>query len=154
MNLFPPQHEATNKGHGRIEKRRIWTSEDLRGYVNFPHARQVFRIERISTDLKGKDEKREICFGITSATKYRGTPARLLAYNRGHWKIENGVHYVRDEGLGEDRCRARRGHIAQALATIRNLVLNLLRRAGATNIAWAIRHCSRHMEKVLRLFGL
>ncbi|PZR92601.1 MAG: ISAs1 family transposase, partial [Hyphomicrobiales bacterium] len=56
------------------------------------------------------------------------SPERLLAVARAHWAIENKLHHVRDVSLNEDRCRVRAG--ARPLATLRNLVLTLIRRAG------------------------
>lgn len=83
-----------------------------------------------------------------------GTPAQLLQLNRGHWGIENGVHWVRDVTFDEDRCRVRKGAAAQAMASLRNLAIALLRLAGAANIARGLRHLTRHIEKALRLIGL
>ena len=85
---------------------------------------------------------------------HRGTPAHLLKLNRGHWGIENGLHWVRDVTFDEDRCRVRKGAGAQAMASLRNLVIAVLRLAGASNIARELRHLARHIEKVLRLIGL
>src|ERR1700736_537465 len=64
--LFPPQHTETTKGHGRIETRKIWTSTELVGYLEFPYMAQVFRIERHRTNLQGEKEELEVAFGITS----------------------------------------------------------------------------------------
>ena len=50
----------------------------------------------------------EVVYGITSLSRQKVTAARLLDLSRAHWGIENGLHYTRDETLGEDRCRARR----------------------------------------------
>lgn len=82
------------------------------------------------------------------------TPAQLLQLNRGHWGIENGLHWVRDVTFDEDRCRVRKGTAAQVMASLRNLVIALLRLAGAANIARELRHLARHIEKALRLIGL
>lgn len=53
-----------------------------------------------------------------------GGPERLLAIARGHWEIENGLHWVKDATMGEDACRCRRG--AHALAWLRSIALFLL----------------------------
>ena len=63
----------------------------------------------------------------------------MLALARGHWGIENRLHYVRDVTLGEDACRVRSDAAPQVLAALRNVVLTLLRAAGHTNIAAALR---------------
>lgn len=85
---------------------------------------------------------------------YVATPAQLLQLNRGHWGIKNGLHWVRDMTFDEDRCRVRKGTAAQVMASLRNLVIALLRLAGASNIARELRHLARHVEKALRLIGL
>ena len=51
-----------------------------------------------------------------------------LAAVRGHWGIENKLHWVMDVVFGEDQSRARAGYAAQNLATLRRLALNLLKR--------------------------
>ena len=143
-----------NKGHGRIETRRLWASDLLKGYVDLPYAEQVFRIERVTTKLDGTPSRHEITFGITSLSPAKGSPRRLLDLNRGHWTIENRLHWVRDVTFDEDRSQVRKGAGAQVMAALRNLAIGLLRRAGASNIAAALRHCARHVKKALRLIGL
>jgi hypothetical protein len=51
-SISPLGAETSEKGHGRLEIRRIWTSTALNAYLNFPYAAQVFRIERQRTELK------------------------------------------------------------------------------------------------------
>ena len=75
--------------------------------------------------LKDKTEVEAVC-GITSLGRQRSDAADLLGRVRGHWGIENRLHYVRDETLGEDRCRVREGNGAQVLAALRNACVHLL----------------------------
>ena len=70
----------------------------------------------------------EVAYLVTSLTKAKAGPDRLLEIARAHWGIENQLHYVRDVSMDEDRCRGRAG--ARALATLRNLVLHLIRSRG------------------------
>jgi len=91
---------------------------------------------------------------ISSLDLRRHTPAELLAYNRGHWAIENNLHYVRDVTMGEDACRVRTGSAPQVLAAVRNAVIGLLRMDGWTNIAAALRHHAVKVGKALRMIGL
>jgi hypothetical protein len=143
-----------DKGHGRIEKRQIWASDQLAGYLDFPYARQVFQVERTTMNLDGSLLRHEVVFGITSLQREKGPAGRLLQLNRGHWSIENRLHWVRDVTFDEDRSQVRKGAGAQIMAALRNLAIGLLRRAGAKNIAAALRHCARYVEKALRLIGL
>ena len=78
----------------------------------------------------------------------------MLALNRGHWAIENGLHWVRDWAFDEDRCRIRRGAGARVMASLRSLVISLLRLAGARHIAAALRFCAYRQLRPLRLIGL
>lgn len=142
------------KGHGRIETRSIWTSTDLVGYSDFPYLAQVFCIHRHTTDLTGKELRSECVFGVTSLSPQKARPARLLEHNRNHWSIENKVHWVRDVTFDEDRSRIRKHAGPQVMATLRNLAISVLRMAGATNIAQAIRCCSWNKHRALRLIGL
>jgi hypothetical protein len=73
---------------------------------------------------------------------------------RGHWSIENRLHWVRDVTFDEDRCRIRKGAGAQNMACLRNLAISLLRMAGARYIPTALRACSRLGYRVLRLIGI
>ena len=114
----------------------------------------MFRIERVVDRLDGKEPRCELAYGITSVPAARATPRQLLQLNRGHWGIENGLHWVRDVTFDEDRCRVRRGAAAQVLASLRNLVISLLRLAGAVNLARALRYLARHCTLALRLIGL
>ena len=143
------------KGHGRIETRRIWLSDELADYLTFPHANVVFRIERVRTKLDGSSPTREITYGLTDIP---GTSAKAAAklqkLVRGHWTIENKLHWVRDVTYDEDRSQVRKGNGPRAMASLRNTAISLLRLAGADNIAKASRWCSRHADLCPRLLGL
>jgi len=73
---------------------------------------------------------------------------------RGHWQIENGLHYVRDVTLGEDACQVRSDRAPANLAACRNTALNLLRLAGVTNVATALRRHAMYPREALRLLGV
>ena len=89
------------QGHGRIDARRIDVQTLPPRTLAFDKAQQVFRVTRERTDLKTGETSEETAFGITSVPEDRADPERLLAWNRGHWQIENGNHYRRDVSLGE-----------------------------------------------------
>jgi hypothetical protein len=80
-----------------------------------------------------------VAYFITSVPRGQADAATLLGWHRGHWGIEDRLHYVRDVTLGEDANRTRAGSGPQALATLRNLAVTWLRLGGATNIAAALR---------------
>jgi predicted transposase YbfD/YdcC len=136
---------------GRVERRQVWASEALCGYLDWPGARQVLRVERRCL-AKGA-WTREVRYAVTSLDPAVGAAA-LLAHVRRHWAIENRLHWVRDVTFGEDACRVRSGAAPQVLAGIRNAAIALLRAAGWTNIAAGLRHCAWCPGAALALLGL
>lgn len=106
-------------------------------HLDWPGVAQVCRIERWRR-LKDKEEH-EVAYAITSVPRSQADAARLLEWNRGHWRIENRSHYVRDVTLGEDASQIGAGHAPQVLASLRNAVVAFLRSQGAANIAEALR---------------
>jgi predicted transposase YbfD/YdcC len=99
---------------------------------------------------KGKETTETVC-GVTSLSPERASAGRLLGIARGHWEVENRLHWVRDMSLGEDACRVRTGEAPEVLAAVRNAALWLLRSSGARNIAAALRH---HAAKAHKAIGL
>jgi predicted transposase YbfD/YdcC len=126
----------------------------LKGYVNFPHAEQVFMIEREITNKKSGVTTIEIACGITSLTKENASAKRLLELNRGHWCIENGLHYVRDVTFNEDKSQIRKNNGAQIMASIRNLVINIYRLLKFKYIPKAIRYFSLRLDKLFYIMGI
>jgi len=88
---------------------------------------------------------------LTSLDRLKATAFDLLAWIRAHWGIENQLHDVRDETLGEDRCRVRKGGSAQVLAALRNATLHLMHDAGQTNRRAATEHFQIHPEDAIDL---
>jgi hypothetical protein len=121
-----------------VERRTITTTTWLNGYLgDWPGVEQVFRLTRQRKE-KGKVTV-EVVYGITSLSTLAADVWRLLGFTRGHWGIENGLHYVRDETLGEDRCRVRRGRAPRVLASMRNVAVYLMRGAEYPSVAAAVR---------------
>ncbi len=146
MKDFRPA-EKTEKGHGRLEKRTLTASAELKGYVDWPYAEQVFKLEREFKQMNTGKIMHEVVYGITSLTAQEAGAARLLEITRGHWGIESGLHYRRDVTLREDRCRVRTGHAAHAMAVVNNLVLGLFARLGYTSAPEARRHFAAHLDE-------
>ena len=148
-----------DKGHGRIELREIWTSTEINDYVNFPHVKQVLCVKRTTTDLHGnllpgRKTTEQVSFGVTSLSEEKASPQDILTFNRGHWSIENKIHYVRDRTFDEDRSQVRKNSAPQVMASLRNTVIGLLRLANVENIAAANMHCNRKIRLTLRMIGL
>jgi hypothetical protein len=93
-------------------------------------------------------------YAITDLPAWQAPPADLAAWIRGHWSIENRLHYVRDVTYTEDHSQVRTGNAPRAMATLRNLAIGALRLNGADNIAQAIRYISRDATRALTVLNL
>jgi predicted transposase YbfD/YdcC len=143
-----------NYGHGRLEKRTITTSSMLNDYLDWPGLGQVYRLERKFDWIRqGKVFKTscEVEYGITSIGSTPSSPAELLAFRRQHWSVETGLHYRRDVTFREDATRMTIAAAGRILATIHNLVIGLIKRAGHSNAAKARRYYEGHIAEA---FGL
>ena len=112
--------------HGRIETRRIWCSDALNGYVNFPHVGQVFLIERETINKKSGHHSFETAVGLTSQSMAQASPKQVLAANREHWTIENRCHWVIDWNFDEDRSRIRTGKGPENVSRLRRFAVGVL----------------------------
>ena len=139
------------KGHGRIEQRRLWASADLNGYPDWPYVQQVFRLDRRTQCVKTGVVTNETVYGITSLSPERAGPQQLLSMARGHWNIENGLHCRRDETLREDWCHLRLGDTQRMMAAINNPVLGLLLRRGVKKVPRQRRRYAAHWDEALKL---
>ena len=143
--------ETVNKGHGRIEKRRLRASCGLNDYLDWPQVQQVFKVERRFEHVKEGKTTHKTVYGITSLTLDQADPQRLLEIVRTHWSIENGRRYRRDETLREDWCHLRLGHAQRMMAVVNNLVLGLLLRRGVSNVPQQRRWYAARWDKALKL---
>lgn len=144
----------SNYGHGRLEKRTIQTSAMLNDYLDWPGVGQVYCLEReFQWVRQGKVYKasREVEFGITSLSRKQTPPAKLLQARRKHWFVETGLHYRRDVTFREDATRMTIGAAGRVLATVHNLVIGLIKRAGYDNAAKARRYYEGHLEEAFHL---
>jgi predicted transposase YbfD/YdcC len=82
-------------------------------------------------------------YGVTSLGLAQASPARLADLLRGHWAIENGLHYVRDVTFAEDASQVRTGSGPSVMACLPNLAIGVLSRAGPVNLAATLRS-ARH----------
>jgi predicted transposase YbfD/YdcC len=152
----PPLHLSLAVQEDRHGDR--WESRQLVAVLpgaspgDWPGLAQVFRLTR-TVQQKGETRVQER-LGITSLSAERAEPALLLTLRRGHWRIENRLHWVRDVTLGEDASQVRRGAAPEVLAALRNSVLALLRLTGVSNIAAALRRYAWQPGTALRLLGL
>jgi predicted transposase YbfD/YdcC len=118
--------ETTDKGHGRLEVRRYWQSEQIGWFADkdqWEGLRSVGLVEGVR-EVNGKRtvERRYYLSSLPVGVE------RFARAVRGHWAIENQLHWVLDVVFGEDQSRARTRQAAENLAAMRRLAINLLRR--------------------------
>jgi predicted transposase YbfD/YdcC len=117
--------ETVDGDHGRIEYRHAWATDDLlclSSRRRWPGLRSVVRVDAART--VGDHTTRETRYFISSLPADAAHLARIV---RGHWTIENGLHWVLDVALHQDHTRIRTGHAPENLATLHHIALNLLK---------------------------
>ena len=124
----------------------------MAGHLDWPGLGQVCRLER-TTQHKGR-ETVEVQYAICSLSRQRADAAFLLNGWRGHWGIENRLHWVRDVSFGEDKCQVKKGHGPQNLAAFRNTAIGLLRLAGCKEIVPSLRDFCYRPRKLLQFLGI
>ena len=161
LPAHPSDHEVwdqlgptSEKGHGRLETRTLISGNAHIADIDWPGVAQVMRRECERIELKTGKVTREVSYALTSLGPERANAAALEALWRGHWTIENGVHYVRDVSFGEDAGHAAAGSTARALASVRNALLLLFRRAGWHLVPDALAHYGASAGRALSLVGL
>jgi Ni/Co efflux regulator RcnB len=108
-------------GHGRIEVRTLKVAA-VTG-LRFPHAAQAIQVTR-RVRMPGSRRWRTVTvYAVTSLTLGAASPAQLAGWLRGHWRIENRLHWVRDVTWGEDASTARTGSLPRVMASLRNLAV-------------------------------
>ncbi len=147
-------HHRAETGHGRREI-RILKVVTIPAGIAFPHARQAIQLTRRTRPVSARTGKKgrwrtETVYAITDLAPHEAQPEELAAWIRGHWQIENALHWVRDVTFAEDLSQVRAGAGAQIMAPLRNLAISLHRLAGATNIAKALRHHARDTIRPLQ----
>ncbi len=153
-----PGHRVTETAHGRREIRSIKVVVIAAG-IEFPHARQAIQLTRRTRPVHARTGRKgrwrtETVYAITDLDPHQARPDELAAWIRGHWQIENALHWVRDATSAEDLSQVRTGASPQVMASLRNLVISLHRLAGATNIARALRHHARDARRTLHLIKI
>jgi predicted transposase YbfD/YdcC len=115
---------------------------------------QVFRIVRNVKHCKSGKKRQETVYGISSLRPERADAGKIGEVVRGHWEIENRLHWVRDVTFDEDRSQVRTGSGPRILASLRNFTISCLRPAGFTNIAQGLRQLAWRWEWPLTLLGI
>lgn len=151
---IPIQDETSSRGHGRYDIRRLQAVTCTGALaLDFPHAVQALRIRRRRLNLATGRWSTVTVYAITNLNATQASPADLADALRGHWAIEI-LHHIRDTTYAEDTSRLRTGNAPRVMATLRNTAISLLRLAGITTIAKALRRNSRNPYRPLQLLGI
>jgi len=141
--------EPASLEHGRIDTRKIWVTESLNEYVNFPFVGQAFAIERGSIDKKTGKVSTELAYGVTSKTKIHANAEQVLKTNRGHWGIESH-HSIIDWNFDEDRSTIRTGYGPENCTRLRRFTIGIIKSKKLPgSVAQKIRPLNRNTRLVL-----
>lgn len=139
-------HESSDDGHGRIEKRRVWVTNEVNWLgeellAQWPGLSSVVAVEATRQDLGDMSGKvtTERRYYISSHT---GIDAQTLGQGiRAHWGVENALHWCLDVSMNEDQCRLRVKHGAENFSRLRRIALNKLKR-------WEVKRPSGTVMKI------
>ena len=129
--IFPPQAQSCDKGHGRVEDRKLWSKPIDGAAIGLAGAAQVFRLDtktdylRRGQVIKTTDDSR---YGVSSLSLEEADQKRVLDWVRGYWGIEIKQHYRRDYTQREDHCHVRHSTSARNLSLLRSLAIFLYER--------------------------
>jgi len=127
-------HEETGAGHGRIETRRIWTTGWIdwwNGRAEWAGLKSIVCVESIRRIKEHTSTERRYFISSVETPN----PVTMLGHVRGHWGIENQLHWSLDVTFREDTLRNRIGYSAENFSRIRRLALNLLRKEKSTRMS-------------------
>jgi predicted transposase YbfD/YdcC len=148
----PVLDRTRDRAHGRVELRTLKVVSV--GGFGFPHAAQIVQVTRKTRDLRTRRWRTVVVYAITSLTFAQASPAWLADLLRGHWAIENGLHWARDVTFAEDASQLRTGTGPHVMACLRNLAIGALSRAGPVNLAAALRQHARDPRRPLATLGI
>jgi len=118
--------KTVDNGHGRVETRTCWQTDDIDWFEDkdkWAGLRSVCMVESVVYDKSTGKTTSETRFFISSLPV---DPKRALEAIRAHWGVE-AMHWILDMDFDEDRSRARREGLAENLAMLRHVVINVLR---------------------------
>ncbi|MFA7322667.1 MAG: ISAs1 family transposase [Dokdonella sp.] len=132
--------QTTDGDHGRIETRRLWCTSDVSWVPNKEAWAKLTSVAvmECKREVIGQAASVQRRYYISSLPACGGDDAKqMLAAARGHWSVENQLHWSLDVGFREDDCRIRTGHGAENFARLRRLSINLLKAETTTKVGLA-----------------
>jgi predicted transposase YbfD/YdcC len=147
-------HRCSERGHGRCETRTLVAVSVSATEVDWPGVQQVFCLTRQVYRRRTGKCATEVVWGVTSLSRAAAGPERLLRLHRGHWRIENRSHWVRDVVCREDGGLAVLDNTAEVLAVLRTVILNVLRLHRVPNLGKQFRANVDRPRDAARFLGL
>ena len=146
------RYETTEKGHGRLEQRRHWSTEDLSWFADkakWPGLRSIGCVESERTIQEQTSVERRYYL-----SSLRADAQELARAVRAHWSIENNLHWVLDVVFREDESRVRIGHAAENFALLRRMALSLIKKEATSKASLKGKRLSAgwndaYLEKIL-----
>jgi predicted transposase YbfD/YdcC len=145
-------HAEDDHGHGRDERRTV-KIVSLTAGLSFPHAAQAICLTRRIRPASTNKWPTVTVYAVTSLRVTDATPADIAGWIRGHWSIEV-LHHIRDVTFNEDASQVRTRNGPRIMATLRNLIIGILKITGHHNIAAAQRAHSRDATRTLTTLGI
>ncbi len=118
--------ETVNGGHGRIEHRRLWATSEVAWFAErdkWKDLRSLIRVQAKRT-IDGETSCEDRYY---ISNRPADDPAGLLEHIRGHWSVENNLHWCLDVSFADDDRRIRKGHGAENFSRLSRIALNLLK---------------------------
>lgn len=143
------QSESEERGHHRLEKRRVSVGKAPGYFEDWAGATTVIRVERYR-EYRGEATMQTHWY----LSSMEGSAGDFGARIRGHWGVENKVHYPKDVTFGEDRSRIRTLPLVQMWTIARSFALNLYRTLQTENRAQAQRRCMFGLSVLKILFRM
>ncbi len=147
-NIKPTsQYIATERTRNRVTTRMVQVFNDLTGISDsWVGLKSLIKVERTGT--RGGKAYHQVAYYISSLV---GSAVDFAHGIRGHWGIENRLHWVKDVVFDEDYLTIRMGNAPANLSIVRAIALNILRRNGYSSITSAQRFMSNDIDKLFSL---
>lgn len=142
------QHITKEKNRGRLENREVYLYDNIEGiHKEWVDVKRILKV--IRHGIRSNKPYYEEHFYIASLPKNQAK--RFSEIIRGHWGIENGLHYVKDVNMNEDKSRIKGGSAAENLSIIKNMAINIYRHNGLKSIKYATSEYANKIGEQMKL---
>ena len=143
--------QTDEKARGMTTTRTLTASTLLNAYTDWPGLKQVYQYRSERTHIATGQTTHQTQYGITSLEPTEASAEDLLKLRRGHWTIENKLHWIRDVVFQEDASQVRTAGIPHVMAALRNTALTVLRLTEHNRITQALRYFAANPKLAVKL---